>query len=146
MVTGPSFSRDTTMCPETACRHGYPEGADSVDELIVQGFSLFRPGRFDITGTAAVAGIAVQGELRNDQHLPAFIEEGVIEFPLVIFKDPQVDDLIGQVADVIVCILDGHAQEDRQAAAGLPCQDAVRRHRGLQGLLYDSSHAWLPPV
>ena len=93
-----------------------------------------------------MAGIAVQGELGNDQHLPSLVEEGVIEFALVIFKDTQVDDLVGQVADVGFRILDGNAEEDRQAVACLAGEDAVRGHRRRQGLLYDSSHVWLPPV
>lgn len=49
----------------------------------------------------------------------------MIEFALVIFKDTQVDDLVGQVTDVGFRILDGNAEEDRQAAACLAGEDAV---------------------
>ena len=56
---------------------------------------------------------------------PALIEQGIVQFPRFIFKDPQVNDLIGQVQGVLFSILDGDAEEDRKAFGRFSDEDAV---------------------
>lgn len=89
------FQTDDHMRPETACGHADSGSTDGIDKVLVQPFCQFWFRRLDIAGTAAMAGIAIEGKLGNDEHLPAYIQKRIIQFVCVIFENTQMDDFIG---------------------------------------------------
>src|SRR5437870_696272 len=47
-------------------------------------------------GTTTLACIGIEGKLRNDEGLPMDVEQGAVHFALVILKNTQVGNFIGQ--------------------------------------------------
>src|SRR5205807_5816051 len=69
-----------------------------------------------------------------------------VELALVVGKDAQPGDLLGQAPCLRVCVARGHADQHRQAGADasnlallVALDDADRRARDT---LYDGSHLW----
>jgi len=50
--------------------------------------------------SSAFPAIAQKSELGNNKHLPLYIKKGEIHLSSLILKDPEIDDLIGQIIGV----------------------------------------------
>jgi hypothetical protein len=89
------------------------------NELQIQPFSVFRRRRFDKARTAPFTAVAEQGELADDEHRPADVRQRAVHFPFVIGKNPQFDDLVGQIAGIVAVVIQTHAQQYHQSTVDL---------------------------
>ena len=75
---------------------GIPRWRRDLTKTFVQGQRLFGRRRLVVARAPAFAAIAVEGELRHAQRLPAGLQQGPIHFSLAVVKHPEVGDLVGQ--------------------------------------------------
>ena len=87
------------------------------DEVFVQGAGLFGGRGVVETGAASFAAIAIEGELRDDQHRAAGIEQAAVHFAVFILEDAKVQDLLCDEFGVSFGIEFRHAQQDEEAGA-----------------------------
>jgi len=118
---------------------------DGSDELFVQTFGEFRFGSANETRPPAFAAIAQQGELADDQHLPADLQQGTIHFAFVILEDPQPRGLLCHVFDVAGLIVRGNAQQHEHAAIDLSHDFLVDDDTGPADALHAGSHERTSP-
>ena len=64
-----------------------PALAQHVDEPVVQGLRVLGPRRVDEARTAPLDGVAVERELRHDEHRAADVDDRAIHLVLVVGKD-----------------------------------------------------------
>ncbi len=64
--------------------------AQQLDEAIYQRFGDFGQGGVGEGGTASLAGVGVQSELRNDNGFAFYVQYREIGFTLVILEDSQI--------------------------------------------------------
>ena len=102
------------MRAEAAGGDRYPLAADVLDELVVHLLGLFRRSGGNKAGATALAAIAVERELADDQHRPPDLGQRAIHLALVSSKDPEAHDLVRQPAEFRVGIRLGHAQQHEQ--------------------------------
>jgi len=89
---------------------------------------VFGTGGFDEGRTAALARIAVQGELGHHQSLTAHVQEGTVHFALFVFKDAQMGYFSGQVLGLGVGIRVGDADQQQKAGADFGHRMSTHRH------------------
>src|SRR3990172_6292450 len=99
---------------EPAGFHRYPFALDLTDQFLVE---LFGPARLrgpHERRTPSFPAISEQGELGNDQHRSSRLQNGSVHFTLCVLENPQVDELVGQVAGILFAVLLAHSQEDQE--------------------------------
>ena len=96
-----------------------------LQELFVKGIAQLGTGSADKVGTAALAAVAVEGELADDQHFTAYICKAQIHFIIFVGEDPQTQGLLSQVLAFTLRILGANAQEDQKTTANLAVYLAV---------------------
>ena len=97
--------------------------------LLIQRFGLFGAGGLAEGGAAAVAGVAVEGELRYQQHFSAGVFHRQIKLAGFVFKDAQVGDFVGDIAGVCLAVFAAHAKQHAQAVWDL-AERGIRRIGG----------------
>ncbi len=115
----------------------YPTGdskpitSKSFLEMLKEGFcNCWRRG-IGKTGAASPARISVEGELRDDQHFAANIEQGAVHLALIVAKDTQVDNFISQGLDLNLAITLSYSQQDQEALTYLAHDFSVYGHAGM---------------
>ncbi len=81
-----------------------------------------RPGDFRRSGvyeggTAALARVRVESELRDDDGLAFYIEKREVGFAFVIGEDAEVGDLFGEMGGLLFAVIRADAEEDDDATA-----------------------------
>jgi hypothetical protein len=94
----------------------------------------------DEGGAVALAGLAVEGELGDDEDL-AVRAQRLVHLAVGVLEDPQRGDLVGQPVAVGLGVVVGHAQEHQQARADRGHDLAVDRHRRGGDPLDKGAHA-----
>ena len=117
------------MGAEAAFGHVHAVAAQEGGYLLIQRFGLFGAGGLAEGGAAAVAGVAVEGELRYQQHFAAGVFHRQIEFAGFVFKDAQVGDFVGDIAGVCLAVFAAHAKQHAQAVGNL-AERCIRRVGG----------------
>ncbi|GAF24808.1 hypothetical protein MTY_0136 [Moorella thermoacetica Y72] len=112
---------------EPAGGHLQAPGGQGGNELAVKVKGLLRRGRGGETGPPALATVAVEGKLGNCQDFPAGVPDGQVHFTILVGKDPQAGDFIGQVLHVGRAVLLPHPQEDEQT--GTDCRNLFPGYR-----------------
>ena len=100
------------MGSENAALGLQPQRGEHNEETFVEGFGLYGAGGLIETGSAALAAIAVEGELRNAQNTAADIEYGAVHFALVVGENAQVDAFICAEAQGFVVV--AGAESDKE--------------------------------
>src|SRR6266550_3172462 len=81
--------------------------AELVDELLVELLGTCGVARLEQTGTAALAHVGEEGELRNDERGTADVDQAQVHLPRLVREHAQVDDLVREPAHrvgvVITC-------------------------------------------
>ena len=86
-------------------------------ELFVQGIAQFGTGGVGEAGAAALAAVAVEGELADNQDLAADGVQTAVHLAVLVFKDPQAQGLLGQVTAFLLGVVGAHAQQDQKTGA-----------------------------
>jgi hypothetical protein len=68
-------------------------------------------------GAAPLSAISPKGELRNNQYVAPDIHDRPVHLSVVVGKDPQVEDLVGEIPDVFRTVLAPHAHQYQDTAA-----------------------------
>src|SRR5207245_7624939 len=75
---------------------------------------LFRRSRNNKAGPALTTRVTVKRKLRDNQRAASYVEESPIHFSLVVFKDPQVCDLLGHADSHGGCIVAPDAKQNHK--------------------------------
>ena len=123
--------------------HHRPEdaalGLQAIGEALVERLGLLRSRGGDVGGAVALARVAVEGELADDEHL-ALRAQRLVHAAFGVGEDPQGRDLVGEPVahGLIVVVRDAeqhdHARADR--CRGL----AVDAHGGAADALHQRAH------
>ena len=96
---------------------------DSLKRATVSSYSLSACSGGEAAGevgAAALAGVCVQRKLAYNEKLGPDIQGGAIKTVLVVGEEPEVQDLLCQVAGVLVPIICFDPQQDYQASIDPP--------------------------
>jgi len=88
-------------------------------KAIYQGFRNFGQGSIGERGAASFSRICIQGELRDNNRLAMHIQHRKVEFPLLVFKNPQVGGLLCKKSGVFLPIAMTNAKQNQQPPANL---------------------------
>ena len=88
--------------------------AEQVNGVFVKALGLLRRGGFGKVGAAALAGVAVEGELADYQQLRPDVPGGAVKAILLVGENPQVERLVHQIPGVLCRILGGYSQKHHQ--------------------------------
>ncbi|SRR5579875_717757 len=86
-------------------------------------------------GAASPASIGVEGELRDDQHFAANIEQRTVHLAFIVAEDAQVDNFISQGLDLNLAITLAYSQQDQQTLTYLAHDLPVYGHAGMTDTL-----------
>ena len=112
--------------------------AEAIGEALVERLGELRPRRRDVGRAVALARVAVERELADDEHFA--LPQGLVHAAVGVGEDPQRADLVGQpVADGLVVVA-GHAEQDEHPRADGAHGLAVDAHRGAAHALHERAH------
>ena len=77
-----------------------------------------------------MGAVGRQGELRYHQRLSPYVQKGTVHLILLVGKDPQLDDFLGQDIGLGLRIALHHAQQHRKAGSDLPHDASIHGHAG----------------
>ena len=109
-----------------------PSRSQVINDRLDERLGVLGTRRVDPTRAATSAGVAVQRELADDQHLAAGVGDRSVHHAVVVVDHPQAPDLVGQLAGVRLGVVVGHADQHAQAGTdraddlpfGLTARDA----------------------
>ena len=101
-----------------------------VQEFLVQGLAQLGTGGAHKAGAAALAAVAVEGELADHQHLTAHGLQAQVHLVIFILENAQCQAFFGQAAAFGLGILGTDAQQDQKAPADLAHHLAVNGDGG----------------
>ncbi len=94
-------------------------------------------------GPPALTAVPQEGELADDEHSAADVEQRAVHFSVVVWKDPQADDLAGQINDVLLRVPLGHSEQDQQSFLDSAHDFMGNGHTRPRNSLYDGPHGML---
>ena len=109
-------------------------------EAFVKDFGFLWRGRLIKAGTASLAAVAVESELRNAEHATADVEQRAIHLAVVVGKDAQISALFGAEAQGLFVIGGAEADEKEQALLDFADGRIIDSDAGLANALDKSSH------
>ncbi len=98
---------------------------EQVEKALVQALGNRGWSGLHETGAAALAAVAVQGELRDGEHAATNVEYRAIHFALVIGEDAQVSALFSAEAQRLLVVARAEADEQDQTLADLAVELAI---------------------
>ncbi len=140
-VTGPSLTSSTCiMAPKRPVAVGAPERPHRPDEGFVERFGDLRRGGADETRPAALAAIAVQRELTDDQNASADVGHAEIHFVVGVAEDAQTDHLVGEPLRLGGRVRRRDAQQHEETRADGADDFIAHGHPRGSDSLHDGSH------
>ena len=109
-------------------------------KALVKDFGFFWRGRLIKAGTASLAAVAVESELRNAEHATADVEQRAIHLAVVVGKDAQISAFFGAEAQGLFVIGGAEADEKEQALLDLADGRIIDSDAGMANALDKSSH------
>jgi hypothetical protein len=140
MVTGPSLvsSRDIIVWKMPVCTCT-PRWRSAVFFVELVGF-VGRGGP-DETWSSLATGIAIEGELRNNERGPVDVDERQVHFSGFVGEDAHRGSFLGEISCRPGCVAFGHTKQHDQANTNLTGHTLVHQHASLANTLDNSSHA-----
>lgn len=111
-----------------------------LDGVVVERLGLLRGRGLGEGGTAAFAGVGVEGELADDEEFGAGVEGGVVEAVLAVGEDAEVDGFVDEVLGIGGGVGGGDAKEDEEAGADAAGFPAVDGYGGVGYALEEGAH------
>src|SRR5204862_1163242 len=93
------------------------------------------------TGPASLARVAVQRELRHDQHTATRLGEIAIHLPFGIAEDAQAEDLLGHPAELCISVRRGKTRQNKKAGTDPSGYPAFDSNLGAFDSLEDDPHS-----
>ena len=120
-VTGPSLTSDTCISVrKRPVATVAPDVSQLIDHGLHQRLGVLGSCGVDPTRSAAAAGVAVQRELADDQHLAGRVGDRAVHHSVVVVDHPQTPDLVGQLARRCVRVVVRHSDQHAQPRPDLP--------------------------
>src|SRR6266550_8057066 len=91
--------------------------AELVDELLVELLGTCGVARLEQTGTAALAHVGEEGELRNDERGTADVDQAQVHLPRLVREHAQVDDLVREPAHRVGVVITCRTHQQHKSAA-----------------------------
>ncbi len=90
---------------------------------------MFGAGSGHEARSIAPAGIAVKGELADDQHLAALIDDGAIHLPVAVFEHAELPELVCQLDCLRLGVIVRDADQHTESSVDRADDRAVDRNR-----------------
>ena len=140
-VTGPSLTISTCMAaPNSPVSTRDAALSQPVDEPVVQGLRVLRARRVDEARATALHRVAVERELRHDEHRAADVDDRAIHLVLVVGEDAQADELLGHPLDVVEGVRVREADEHGESSLDRAGDTIAHAHAGARHALNENSH------
>ena len=125
-VTGPSLTSSTSMwAPKRAAT-----GPRALAEALVERLGPLGPGRVHERRPVALAGVAVERELRHAEELA--LAERLVHPAVRVLEDPQRADLLGEPVGVLGPVVVGDPEQHQQPGPDLGDALPADGHRGAE--------------
>ena len=87
--------------------------------MLIQSVGAFGALRLGKRGAVALFGIAVEGELRNEQHLSLYVADGEIHLARLVFEDAEKSNFFHRLFRLFFVIARFHPEIDDEPAPDL---------------------------
>ena len=118
-----------------------PAPLDLRDKVLIQLTSPLRTGGCIKGGPPAATDVAVEGELGNGEHRPAHIVDAQIHPAVVILKDAQSRNLLGEIVCVGGGVARRNAEQHQQPRPNLANSSSVDCDGSCRDALYNGAHS-----
>jgi hypothetical protein len=108
-----------------------PITSKSFLEMLKEGFCNYWRRGVCKAGATPPARISVEGELRDDQHFAANIEQRAVHPALVVAKDAQIDNFVSQGLDLNLAVALSYSQQHQEPLTYLAHYFPVYGHTGM---------------
>jgi hypothetical protein len=115
-------------------------GAQTAGKMLIKAVRQCCRSRICKRRAIALAPVAVQSELRNDQDFAAAVADGAIHLALIIRENAQIPDLVGKRIGVFFRILFADAKQDAKAGADLTDRFLPYANGGFGDSLHNGTH------
>jgi len=127
------------VCLKNTSLHTVARQPAFFHEVLIESASLLsRRGEVE-AGTASLAAIAIERELRNNEQRGSHINKAAVHLTGIIGKDAQVRDLVHQIIGVRLTVSLGNSQQDHQAGVDSAGGRSVYFYSGVGDPLYECS-------
>jgi len=103
--------------PENSAGHGDPVICQRPAEEPVQILRPLRGSGGGKAGAPALPAIGAEGELGNNQSLPAYIGEGTVHLSVTVLEDPEAGNLPGQGNRLVLPVAKDDTQKNEETGA-----------------------------
>jgi hypothetical protein len=110
------------------------------NQVLVRGLRDVRRGRGAEAGPASPPHVGEQGELRDDQHAAADVDDRPVHASLVVAEDPQISNLGRRVVDIGRFVAIRHPDEDDEPRADRADDAIVDGHGSAGNALNNAAH------
>ena len=135
---------DLHVGAEAAGGHRRPQVPQGGHDQVHQGLGVIGGRGLDPGGAAALVGVAVEGELADDQHLAGGVGHRTVHHPVVIGHDPQAPDLVGQLARLGLGVVPVHTDQHAETGPDLADRLVADPHPGPRHPLHQTPHGTHP--
>ncbi len=144
MVIGPSLTSSTSIsAPKMPRSTATPAACQRVGESLVERLAEGRRRGVEERWAAALAGVAVERELADDERRSADVDEAQVGLALGVAEDAQVRDAPGQGLGPGFVVVVTDADQDHQAGADPSDDLALDRHGRTSDALEQQAHGIL---
>ena len=109
-------------------------------ELLIKGDGRLMPGGADVGRAVALLGRGHQGELADDDDIPAGFQDAAVHDSVFIVENAKAGDFLHEIADVLFSVLMADAKEDEKTLADTGSHVPVNRDGGTADPLDDCTH------
>jgi len=99
------------MFTKTTGRNWETTLTNQLNEVVAQRIRAIWWSRVRKAGTPSAATIGKECELADNEDGPSGFVHGQIHFALLVFKDPQSEDLFGKRLGILLCVTDSNTKK-----------------------------------
>ena len=116
--------------PNRPCWGGIAQLFADGQEFFVQFVAQFRTGSVGKAGAAALAAVAVKGELADNQHFTLDSFQSQVHLAVFILENTQTQGFFSQIAAFLFGIVGADTQQDQKSLADFSNHLAIDGDRG----------------
>ena len=119
----------------------FPDGfGEGTAELLIKGDGRLMPGGADVGRAVALLGRGHQGELADDDDIPAGFQDAAVHHAVFVVENAKAGDFLHEIADVLFSVLMADAKEAEKTLADTGSHGPVNRDGGTADPLDDCTH------
>ena len=109
-------------------------------ELLIKGDGCLMPGGADVGRAVALLGGCHQGELADDDDIPAGFQDAAVHHAVLVIENAKAGDLLHEIVDVFFRVLMADAKEDKKTLTDTGAHRPVNRDGSTADPLDDCTH------